>query len=174
MQDPTLTGFGEEQFDWDVPEIDLVDFTNPQMGEDTAQYFAAPLSSLDQAPISASAHTVQMQRSTYSSQVSISKMPTFTSRSLIQRPRTEAGSKRSADLMLQTLISYPRMMLRHKTMPPFIHSRLTSFAKENDDLEPLNNCISLMNMISSGVRGVRKLFWRNVQQECHRFCNDVS
>lgn len=174
MPDPELAAFEEEQFDWDIPEIDSMDFTHPQMDEITARNFAWPPSSLSHDPLPVTAHTPQLQHTTPFAKVSIPGMPTFTSRSLIQRPRMEAGSQRSANLMLQTLISYPRMMLRHKTIPPFIHPWFTSLAKENDDMEPLNNCISLMNMVSGGVRGVRKLFWRNVQQECRRFSDDVS
>ena len=32
-------------------------------------------------------------------------------------------------------------------------------------MEPLNNCISLVHMISGGVRGSRKLFWKVVRLE---------
>ncbi|KAK3295735.1 uncharacterized protein B0H64DRAFT_153062 [Chaetomium fimeti] len=59
------------------------------------------------------------------------------------------------------------MILRHNSLPPFIHARMmASSSAENDNMEPLNNCI---NMIRSGVPGNRKLFWRNVRMECKRF-----
>lgn len=172
--DSAFTAFREEQLDWDISEIDFVDFMNPPMGEDVAQYFTPPLSSMSHGSSPVPTHTIQLQQLSSPSNASIPVMPTFTSRSLIQRPRKEARSQRSATLMLQTLVSYPRIMLRHKNIPSFIHPSLLAFAAENNYMEPLNNCISLMNMVSSGVRGVRKLFWRNVQQECQRFCNEVS
>ena len=65
------------------------------------------------------------------------------------------------------------MMLRHNTLPPFIHSSLLSRDVENNDMEPLNNCISLMHMISSGVQGSRKLFWKNVRLECEHLYEEV-
>ncbi|KAJ6086544.1 hypothetical protein N7467_005458 [Penicillium canescens] len=37
-------------------------------------------------------------------------------------------------------------------------------------MEPLDNCINLVHMISGGMRGSRKLFWRNVRMECERLC----
>ncbi|KAK4125685.1 hypothetical protein N657DRAFT_568401 [Parathielavia appendiculata] len=68
------------------------------------------------------------------------------------------------------------MMLRHTTLPPFIHPRLlfSPIADNDDDLEPLHNCISLMHMLNSRVAGSRKLFWRNVRMECERFCAENS
>ncbi|KAJ5833633.1 hypothetical protein N7474_001944 [Penicillium riverlandense] len=41
-------------------------------------------------------------------------------------------------------------------------------------MEPLSNCISLVHMISSGTRGSRKLFWRNVRMECERLCSECG
>ena len=78
--------------------------------------------------------------------------------------------QKTAHLMLHTLRSYPSMMMRHNTLPPFIHpSALTSLnVDNNDDVEPLNNCISLSYMLNSGVKGSRKLFWKNVRMECER------
>jgi hypothetical protein len=31
-----------------------------------------------------------------------------------------------------------------------------------------------VHMISSGVQGSRKLFWKNVRMECERLCEEVS
>ncbi|KAJ5674975.1 uncharacterized protein N7477_004909 [Penicillium maclennaniae] len=35
-------------------------------------------------------------------------------------------------------------------------------------MEPLDNCLNLVHMISSGMKGSRKLFWSNVGVECGR------
>ncbi|KFY91853.1 hypothetical protein V498_05290, partial [Pseudogymnoascus sp. VKM F-4517 (FW-2822)] len=60
------------------------------------------------------------------------------------------------------------------SLPPFIHPRLISSEAENNHMEPLTNCICLVHMISSGIRGSRKLFWKNVQMECERMCEESS
>lgn len=65
------------------------------------------------------------------------------------------------------------MMLRHGTLPPFIHPRLISSHAENTRMEPLTNCVSLMHMIGSRIQGSRKLFWKNVRLECERLCAEV-
>ena len=112
----------------------------------------------------------------YSPNLFMQPQPTYTLRSLIQRPRTEMGTQRTANLILHTLKSYPLMMVRRNALPPFIHPHFAASAhgiENNDDMEPLNNCISLMHMIGSGVRGSRKLFWRNVRMECERLCQEV-
>jgi hypothetical protein len=72
--------------------------------------------------------------------------------------------------MFYTLKSYP-LMLRQNTLPPFIHPSYVSFTGEGAAAEPLENCITLMHMMASGVQGSRKLFWRNVRQECERLCD---
>ncbi|KAE8550234.1 hypothetical protein EYB25_006455 [Talaromyces marneffei] len=118
-----------------------------------------------------------LQRSTHSdNQLSLSiplSLPIWSSRSLIHRPKFKAGTQRIANLMFHTLKSYPQMMLRPDSLPPFIHpaSMLEGFS-DNDHMEPLNNCISLVHMVNSRVRGSRKLFWMNVRMECERICEE--
>ena len=116
--------------------------------------------------------TVQVQAIS-SPNVSIPTLPTSTLRSLIQRPKMKTGAQRIANLILHTLKSYPLMILRHNTLPPFIHPRSISSDVKNNHMEPLTNCISLVHMISSGVQGSRKLFWKNVRLECERLCEEV-
>ena len=66
------------------------------------------------------------------------------------------------------------MLLRHNTLPPFIHPQFTGQNVENDQMESLENCISLVRMIGNGSRSSRKLFWKNVRMECERLYRDVS
>ena len=100
--------------------------------------------------------------------------PSITVRSLIHRPETRTGSQRVRNLILHTLKSYPFMMLRQDTLPPFIHPSTTTYpVVEEAHMEPLNNCISLVHMVSSGVHGSRKLFWNNVRTECERLSEQV-
>jgi hypothetical protein len=68
------------------------------------------------------------------------------------------------------LKSYVLKMLRHNSLPPFIHPYLVSAELA---MEPLDNCINLVHMISGEMKGGRKLFWRNVRMECERLCAEV-
>lgn len=171
--DLEFANLGGEYLDWYNPNIDFADFLIPQTNEDTARYPSSGSSSLVHNSTPWTNQTVQEQRGISFPNVTIPTRPNYTVRSLIQRPKLKIGAQRIANLIHNTLKSYPRMMLRHNTLPPFIHPRLIYSDTENDHIEPLNNCISLMHMISSGVQGSRKLFWKNVRLECERFCEEV-
>lgn len=151
--------------EWDGAEIALPDFLNTQ----TNSPRLSPESPFQQ-PVS-SAFQVQQGLSTPES--SIPNSPSSSIRSLIQRPNTQRGPQRIASLILHTLKSYPVMMLRHNTLPPFVHPCLLSLDIESVHMEPLTNCISLVHMISSDVRGSRKLFWKNVRMECEHWTVEV-
>nr|BAZ95827.1 transcription factor, DNA binding domain cpaE [Curvularia pallescens] len=101
---------------------------------------------------------------------SISPAPSPNVRSLMQRPKMHPGADRAASLIFLTLKSYP-LMLRQNNLPPFIHPSYVSFTDEGTTAEPLENCMTLMHMMAGGVKGSRKLFWRNVRQECERICD---
>lgn len=150
------------------PDIDFADFLTSSQTDDGKIISSSPI--MEMAP--------DPQRLTHSSnELSLSiplSLPTYTPRSLIQRPKVKPGTGRIANLMFHTLKSYPQMMLRPDTLPPFIHPAWVSDGVfDSDHLEPLNNCISLVHMVSSRVRGSRKLFWRNVRMECERLCEEV-
>jgi hypothetical protein len=106
--------------------------------------------------------------------------PSFMVRSLIRRPKLQQpGTQRISSLIFHTLKSYPLMMLHHEdALPPFIHpslvSKLDGVAEEDRFTAPLTNCISLMHMLGSEVRGTRKLFWKNVRMECERLLDEVG
>jgi hypothetical protein len=106
--------------------------------------------------------------------LSIPAQVTSNPRSLVQRPKFKAGGEGIATLILHTLKSYLRMMLQHNTLPPFIHPRTISPDFDRGNTEPLTNCISLVHMIGSKIKGNRKLFWKNVRLECERLLEDVS
>lgn len=150
-------------------DIDFADFLlSSQMDNDKT----VPVpSTMDSSPLG-------LQHLTHSNnQLSLtipSSLPVYSPRSLVQRPKIKAGTQRIANLMFHTLKSFPQMMLRPDTLPPFIHPAWVSEGVfDTDHLEPLNNCISLVHMVNSRVRGSRKLFWRNVRMECERLCEEV-
>ncbi|RDL37909.1 uncharacterized protein BP5553_05342 [Venustampulla echinocandica] len=168
VSDPEFANLGGEYLGWDDLDIDFADFSNQQTNDETVQYPPLGSSSLVRHSTPSADQIVQLQEAIYSSHVSIPPRPTDAFRSLIQRPKMNTGTQRIANLMLHTLKSYPLMMIRHNTLPPFIHPHLISSNVENNHMEPLTNCLSLVHMISSGIRGSRKLFWKNVGMECER------
>ncbi|KAI0539626.1 hypothetical protein GGR58DRAFT_217272 [Xylaria digitata] len=133
-----------------------------------------PSSSLSSASQSSpSAHqTVSGQQNLRYSALMIPKTPTSAVRSLVQRPRRHAGGQRISKLIFHTLKSYPLMMLRDNTLPPFIHPSTVSSDVENPNMWPLTNCMSLTHILAGGVQGSRKLFWKNVQLECERISDE--
>jgi hypothetical protein len=171
--DPKFANIGGEYLNWNDPDIDFTDFLNLQTNDETVQYPPSGSSSLVRRSTPSTNQYFHVQQVISSPNVSIPAIPTPTPRSLIQRPRMRTGAERIANLMFHTLKSYPLMMLRHDTLPPFIHPRFTSFEVENNHIEPLTNCISLVHMISSRVKGSRKLFWKNVQLECELLYEEV-
>ena len=171
ISDPELTNIGGEYLDWDNPDLDFADFLNPQTDGEPVQYPSSRSSSLVRHSTPSTGQTVQVLQAISSPKVSIPKLPTL--RSLILRPTMKTEAQRIANLTFHTLKSYPLMMLRHNTLPPFIHPSLISSDVEDSQMEPLTNCISLVHMISSGFQGSRKLFWKNVRLECERWCEEV-
>ncbi|TVY37446.1 hypothetical protein LOCC1_G006780, partial [Lachnellula occidentalis] len=170
--DPEFAGFGAEYFDWKNPELDFAEFLDLQTNDKRIQYPSSASSSLVSHSTPSTDPPEQQAHS--SPNVSIPRSPTRMVRSFIQKPRLTTGAQNIANLILHTLKSYPLMMLRYNTLPPFIHPRLIYSDVENDHMEPLSNCISLVHMISSGVKGSRKLFWKNVRLECEHMCEEPA
>lgn len=159
-------------FDWDWNEldIDISSVLTPLISEQRDQNLAAELTTLPRESISPVTLADQVQYPVRQLPVSIPETPVYNVRSLIRRPVIQTGRQRVANLTLQNLKAYPRMMLRHDALPPFVHLGLLCSKIGKHFMEPLNNCISLVHMISSGLQGSRKLFWKNVRLECEFFC----
>lgn len=118
-------------------------------------------------------YPVEGQQTTSYFNLSIPAQVTSNPRSLVKRVRFKIGGEGTAALILHTLKSYLRMMMYHHTLPPFIHPHTISPDFDKGNTEPLVNCVSLVHMIGSKVRGSRKLFWKNVRLECERLLSDV-
>jgi hypothetical protein len=169
--DPDFINLGGESVDWDDPNIDFSDFINPQTKiPDPA---SESLTSLHNSA-SSTAEATQVEQDLSAPSLFIPAVPSCMVRSLIHRPKMHTGAQRITNLILHNLKSYPLMMLRSNTLPPFIHPSFVSSDIENVHMEPLTNCISLVHMISSEVRGSRTLFWNNVRAECERFSSEVG
>jgi hypothetical protein len=160
-----LANLETEAFDWNDTSVDLTEFATPQTKNETL-----PL----QPPTSADLSSLAQIQQSHPFLTSIPPSPTFNVHWMVKRPNLEKGTSRSANLMFHTLKSYPLMLLRRNTFPPFIHPSAISFEYvENSSLNPLANCINLVHMIGSWVQGSRKLFWKNVGMECQRICEEV-
>ena len=173
LSNTELENLGDEYLDWDaLQHIDFVDFLSPQTNEGSVQY---PSSESTSPPSTDPIIQVQ-QKSTHSPSVhvSIPSWPSHTPRLLVQRPKIKTGSQRVHSLILHTLKSYLRTMMNHNSLPPFIHPRSVSIDAENNNcMNPLTNCMSLVRMIGNEVQGSRKVFWENVSLECKRMCEEV-
>ncbi|KAH6636334.1 hypothetical protein F5144DRAFT_175443 [Chaetomium tenue] len=166
-----LGNSGDGWFDWNNPAFDFADPTSNWQTKGDIVQFSPPLTpTLVHEPTPSALQNFLRQQTVLSSYMSIPRQPHDILGSLVQRPKMGPKTQRTAALILQTLKSYPLMLLQHDSLPPFIHPRMmTSVGAENDNMEPLNNCISLLHMTRAGVPGNRKLFWRNIRMECERF-----
>ncbi|KAF3766647.1 hypothetical protein M406DRAFT_321284 [Cryphonectria parasitica EP155] len=169
-----FVNLGGDFLGWNNAGINLPDFLDTHTDD---SYLSPESPNLFQQSV-ASAFQPRQGLSTPESSIpatpSIPNSPTSTVRSLVQRPNIQRGTQRVASLILHTLKSYPVMMLRHNALPPFVHPYLLSLDIESVHMEPLTNCISLVHMISSDVRGSRNLFWKNVRMECERVIADYQ
>ena len=170
ISDPDFANLAGEYFD---PDVDFADLLYPQKNDDGVQYPSLESSTPACYSMPSNCPKIQVQQAICSPHVPIQAMPTYTLRLFIQRPNLKTGAQRIANLILHTLKSYPLMMLRDNALPPFIHPHLVSSGVENNDMEPLTDCINLVHMLSNRIHGTRKLFWKNVRMECERLRADV-
>lgn len=159
----------DQNFGWAVSTIDFTEYLNFN-----EQPVLSPPSGSSPFPSTRDTRSLVGHRGGAQQAISIPRLPTYTLRSLMQRPKVNAGAQVTATLIRRIFSSYPMMMLRYNTLPPFIHPQWISSPGEKNYLEPLTNCMSLVHMISAGLSGSSKLFWRNVRQECDRLCEEVA
>lgn len=97
-------------------------------------------------------------------------------RSLVPRKLATTGSQISSMFLTQIICSFPTMMLRKETFPPFIHPRCFSTVPgQEDDLpEALMNCMGLAQMFAIRTKGTRKLLWRTIRMEHERLWSEVG
>ncbi|OIW22668.1 hypothetical protein CONLIGDRAFT_719727 [Coniochaeta ligniaria NRRL 30616] len=168
-----LSVAGDIHLPWDDISITFAEFLNDPMNE-----YLVPCPSPSLSDMVRNNHnpftdqTPSLQDTCPSPTLTIPAVPNDNVRLLIQRPKTNAGTLSIASLVFQTLKSYPLMMSRHDTLPPFIHPRVMSSGIDRNYLEPLNNCASLGHMLGAEVQGGRKLFWKVVRMECERLCEE--
>ncbi|PVI04565.1 hypothetical protein DM02DRAFT_556109, partial [Periconia macrospinosa] len=166
IPDPGFVNPGDVGADWNEIDIDFSVLDNLQGYEE--QMYNSNIS----APPALFQHPSDLQNLGLTTEIPLLETwiprPMVNPRSLMFRQDLNKGKRRIADLLLRTLKSYALMMLRHDKLPPFIHPQFASLELEGVSLESLTNCIGLVRMISGGVQGSRKLFWKNVGLECER------
>ena len=161
LSDPS---FGDLNFDFDWNNVDLEMEIADMLNIDPNEKALRP----------SPKRPANLRQSICMPTYTIPQTPTWNVRSLDHRPRLETRVQRTAGLIIHTLKSYPRMMLQHNSLPPFIHQHVLRSHDGDDDQEPLVNCINLVHMISSGYQGSRKLFWKNVRLECEQIVEQAS
>lgn len=103
----------------------------------------------------------------YSPIGSLSAMPLYHLRAFARNPVTASGGANTTSiLMTRILASYPMMLRDPTSPPPFIHPVFLN--SEERSLESLNTCVSLIQMLDSGIQGSKKLVWKNIRLECER------
>lgn len=93
-----------------------------------------------------------------------------------QKSTIKEGSQGNAVLLMQILTSYPKMMLRKPTFPPFIHPHcsVTAATQTGQLIEPLANCMSMAQLFFNSEGGSRRILWRMIRMELQRLVQDVS
>ena len=84
-------------------------------------------------------------------------------------------AQHNADLIIQSLRSFPTMMLRRETFPWFIHphSQLLSKSTEAALPEALSNCMSIAQMFASRTSETKYFLRQTIGAEHHRFISKV-
>lgn len=97
------------------------------------------------------------------------------SRSLTPRALGKAGAKFGALFLKRILSSYPRMMVRKETLPPFIHPVwfLEGNETERSFPESLVNCMTIAQMFIDRRKETNKFLWRTIRMEQERFWHEV-
>lgn len=90
-------------------------------------------------------------------------------------------------LIISTLLSYPRMLLRQETLPPFVHplgnipsydqggpsSTSAVIPTSSGQREPLITCISIAHLFAVRTSGNQSFLWRTIEAEQRRFSEQV-
>lgn len=174
--DLTLSLFEEEEFDWEIPEIDVSgihDLEDQPNRTNLLEPIPPPCSEQSQ---SLTNFGCQVNSKLHAKSLFIPRMPAYSIRSFSQNPSIKGGTQAAtAMLMHRLLTSYPMMMRNPDSLPPFVHpSFLSPVANpEKNSFESLNTCMSLMQMVGTHAPGSKKLLWKNVRLECERMQEEV-
>lgn len=96
-------------------------------------------------------------------------------RSIRRRHLARPQLQTHATLIIQILSSFPAMMLRKETFPPFIHPRSFSTVpgKDSDMPEALANCMSLAQLFKIRTKENSRFLWKSIRLEHERLWREV-
>lgn len=81
----------------------------------------------------------------------------------------------NADLVIQSLRSFPALMLRRETFPWYIHQHSQLLSKPTTAALPeaLSNCMSIAQMFALRTSETKPFLWRIIRAEYRRLSNEV-
>jgi hypothetical protein len=102
--------------------------------------------------------------------------PSALTRSMMRRRLGRPQMLTQATLIIQILASFPAMVLRKETFPPFIHSHSFSAITntEYNMPEALINCMSLAQLFKTRTKENSPFLWKNIRMEHERLWCEVS
>ncbi|KAF2489434.1 hypothetical protein BU16DRAFT_622951 [Lophium mytilinum] len=92
-------------------------------------------------------------------------------RPIVRRKMARSGSEMSSQFLIRIIRSYPEMMLRRETFPPFIHPQYRT--SSGDIPETLANCMSVAQMFTTRTKESKNFMWRAIQMERDRVLTNL-
>ncbi|KAF2805755.1 uncharacterized protein BDZ99DRAFT_524706 [Mytilinidion resinicola] len=87
-------------------------------------------------------------------------------RPIVRRKMARSGSEMCSHFLIRIIRSYPEMMLRRETFPPFIHPQYRTVGGFLP--ETLANCMSVAQMFTTRTKESKGFMWRTIQMERDR------
>ncbi|KAH8662550.1 hypothetical protein BX600DRAFT_466558 [Xylariales sp. PMI_506] len=89
---------------------------------------------------------------------------------LTRVPKPQILDRQVARLIMQVLRTYPLMMVRRETLPPFIHPHLHRAQLPS----PLVNCMGIASLFASRTVETRPYLWHMIRNETRRFLDEMN
>lgn len=98
----------------------------------------------------------------------------YTSKSLVSNPAENRNLPINSTVLGRIFSSYPAMMLRKETFPPFIHQVWPQQAQgKNTLLESLVNCMTISQLFVNRNEETNKFMWSIIRMELDRIGQQV-
>jgi hypothetical protein len=84
-------------------------------------------------------------------------------------------ARNNADIITQSLRSFPTMMLRRETLPWFIHKQSQILSQPGTTALPpaISTCMSISQMFALSTPETKRILWNSIRDEHCRFTNEV-
>lgn len=89
---------------------------------------------------------------------------------------SDSVAQNNTTVILQALHSYPQMLIRRETFPPFIHPKWDEISASAEAIssKSLSTCMSIAKSFYSIPLGARTGMWDIIRSEEQRFTDEVS